>query len=213
MIRSVPRAPKPAPPPNPRRERILDAAQEMFRARGLRGVTMEALAAEATVAKATLYSYFANRDAVFVATAERLAGRLEQGVSAALQRPGRPAARVVAALTWKHRTVHDLTQGSGHARELLGAKDRLARARFERADRDMIAALADTLAEDRALAPAAGALARALFFGTQGLAENPSRDARLEVEIETFVLSLLRGARGRIAPGGAWSTGKRGDGR
>jgi AcrR family transcriptional regulator len=215
MNRSVARTPRRRPakrePQTRRRSGILDAAELLFSRNGVRGVSMERIAAEAGVAKATLYSYFSDRDAVFVAVADRVAERLVAGVAAALAEAGSPEERAARALAWKHNLVHELTGGSGHAQELLGARDRLARVRFERADAEMVEALGGALAADRALAPRARALARALFFGTQGLAEHRERETPLDEEIETFARILLRGARatssrgrpsGRTAKGG-----------
>ncbi len=53
-----------------RRETILDAAADCL-ADGARALTMEAVASEAEVSKGTVYLYFANKDALLAALAER----------------------------------------------------------------------------------------------------------------------------------------------
>jgi len=47
-----------------KRRRVVEAAWRVARLHGLRGMTMEALAREAGVAKGTLYAHFADKDAV-----------------------------------------------------------------------------------------------------------------------------------------------------
>ena len=55
-----------------KRERILEAARNLFLRNGLRGTTMEAIAREARIAKPTLYTHFPDKDAVFLAILEQL---------------------------------------------------------------------------------------------------------------------------------------------
>jgi TetR/AcrR family transcriptional repressor of mexJK operon len=66
--RSAPRK-KPVGPGRPKdlekRAAILDAAKRLFPARGLDGVSMEAIAADAGVSKLTLYSHFSDKDTLF----------------------------------------------------------------------------------------------------------------------------------------------------
>lgn len=53
------------PSPSPKRRQILRAAENLFLAQGYGAVSMEAIAREAGVSKATLYAYFAGKDALF----------------------------------------------------------------------------------------------------------------------------------------------------
>lgn len=56
----------PGRPKDPeKRAAILDAAKKLFPERGFEGVSMDAIAAEAGVSKLTLYSHFADKDALF----------------------------------------------------------------------------------------------------------------------------------------------------
>jgi AcrR family transcriptional regulator len=178
-----------------RRDRILDTAEALFARGGVRGVTMEMAAEAARVAKATLYSYFRNKDALFEGVAWRLADRLTREFASALNGSGRVEDRVRSALTGKHLRVFEVVRGSPHARELFSAKDRLAREIFEAADRDMIAALAAALDADPVFAPRAPVLARALFFGAIGLADQCADPAALVSEVGGFVNIHLAGAR------------------
>lgn len=66
-----------------RRDDLLAAAARRFIAVGISKTTMEDIAAEARAGKATLYRYFANKDAVVDALIEREADRFVRTVGAA----------------------------------------------------------------------------------------------------------------------------------
>ncbi len=57
--------------------RILDAGWQMFLARGVEAVTVEAIAAQAGVSKATFYKHFADKPALFEAAVLREMERIE----------------------------------------------------------------------------------------------------------------------------------------
>ena len=56
---------------NARYKRVVRTAEELFKKVGFRAVTMELVAREANVAKATLYSYFKNKDELYMAVCAR----------------------------------------------------------------------------------------------------------------------------------------------
>jgi AcrR family transcriptional regulator len=156
---------------------------------------MEGVADAARIAKATLYGYFRNKDALFEGVAGRLAESLADDFTARLAGDGALDHRISAALRGKHGRVFQLVRGSPHARELFSAKDRLARAFFEASDLTMIAALAAALSEDPLLCAGAEPTARALFFGAVGLADQASDAAGLDREVGVFSDVYLTGAR------------------
>lgn len=57
------------------RDRLLDAAAEVFLEHGFGIATVDVIAARAKASKKTLYSYFANKDEIFVGAVERLCQR------------------------------------------------------------------------------------------------------------------------------------------
>lgn len=61
----------PGGPPVPARERILNAAYELFSRRGIRAVGTEEVIERASVAKATLYRHFATKNELVLAVLER----------------------------------------------------------------------------------------------------------------------------------------------
>jgi AcrR family transcriptional regulator len=69
--------------PNPeRRERILHEAQQLFFAQGLRGVSMDAVAAAAGIKKANLFHYFPSKEALELAVLERFSIDLRERLAA-----------------------------------------------------------------------------------------------------------------------------------
>lgn len=68
--------------PNPeRRERILQEAEQLFFARGLRGVSMDDVADAAGVKKANLFHYYRSKEALEVAVLDRFSAQLRERVA------------------------------------------------------------------------------------------------------------------------------------
>ena len=68
--------------PNPaRRERILHEAEQLFFARGLKGVSMDEVAAAAGVKKANLFHYYPSKEALEVAVLDRFGASLRERVA------------------------------------------------------------------------------------------------------------------------------------
>ena len=55
-----------------KREAVLNAGRTLLLKQGFRATSMEAIAAEAGIAKATLYKYYGDKDAVFAALVTEL---------------------------------------------------------------------------------------------------------------------------------------------
>lgn len=166
-----------------RLEKLLDAALQLFVTRGYRGTSMEALAEAAGLSKVTLYSYFRDKDAAFAGVARRLAQRLQEACSAALQQDSTPAARVTAALQAKHAMVHDIVRSSVFASEILAQKQGVARI-FIALDQQIIGEIASVLGD--------GALARLIFNAATGIAENAGSRAEMQEDIARLVEGLVR---------------------
>jgi AcrR family transcriptional regulator len=80
-----------------RRADLLAAAARRFVAVGIRKTTMEDIAREARAGKATLYRYFANKDAVIDALLDREADRLDRRLREAAASAPTAGARIEAA--------------------------------------------------------------------------------------------------------------------
>jgi AcrR family transcriptional regulator len=181
---------------NARYKRAIRTAEELFKKVGFRAVTMELVAREANVAKATLYSYFKNKDELFLAVCARMARLLRGAVEQALLKPDAPLdARVADAVIAKHRPIFALVRGSPHAAELFSYTHSMAGEIFKDLDAVILDMLRAAMAEDPELSPRAEQLARALYFGSGGLANRIETAAEMEVELSAFAASQLAGAR------------------
>lgn len=65
-----------------RRERILQEAQQLFFSQGLKGVSMEAVAAAAGIKKANLFHYFPSKEALELAVLDRFSADLRVHLAA-----------------------------------------------------------------------------------------------------------------------------------
>jgi AcrR family transcriptional regulator len=176
--------------------RIIRAAEELFKKSGFRGVTMEAVARDAAVSKATLYSHFRNKDELFLAVCSRMADLTSRAFCDALAAQHQDVdERVLSAILAKHWLTFTLVRTSPHADDLFSHKAQLAGGLFARADDTMLNRLADVLAEDDVLRTSARQLARAVFFASGELATRSSSEAELESELGAFVRVHLAGAR------------------
>lgn len=99
---------------------MLTAGRKVILAVGLRAATMEAIAAEAGVAKPTLYKYFPDKGAIYDAVADTVTEEVKLDFDMALAREGSAAARIAAALTAKKKFAFRLLHSSPHAAELCG---------------------------------------------------------------------------------------------
>jgi AcrR family transcriptional regulator len=181
---------------NARYKRAIRTAEELFKKVGFRAVTMELVAREANVAKATLYSYFKNKDELFLAVCARMAQLLRGAVEQALMKPNAPLdARLIDAVIAKQRPIFALVRGSAHAAELFTYTHSMAGEIFTGLDAAILEMLRAAMAEDPELSPHASQLARALYFGSAELARRSGSAAEMEVELNAFAATHLAGVR------------------
>jgi AcrR family transcriptional regulator len=90
----------------PPRERILATADDLFRRNGIRGVGVEAIAAEAGTNKMTLYRHFASKDELITEWVRGLIAQKEAAWDEIVaQHPNDPAAQLVY---WSRRNAKAL---------------------------------------------------------------------------------------------------------
>ena len=158
-------------------------------------MTMEMVAREANVAKATLYSHFKNKDELYVAVCARMAGLLRSSVEQALTKPdsdldARLADAVVAETSAR---FHSDPRIAALRRTLLlyaqhGRRD------LRQPGVEMLEMLRAAMAEDPELAPTAEQLARALYFGGAALAMRSESTPQMELEVGAFARAQIAGA-------------------
>ena len=130
------------------REAILDAAFVRFSGYGLRRTSMEDIAREARVSRASIYFHFGSKDQVFRALAERLHEQNLTAMRAAAAASGPVEDRIRGALEARLGSFVELTHSSPHGDELLDEHNRVCG--------DIAAGLARGGAEDPARARARG---------------------------------------------------------
>jgi AcrR family transcriptional regulator len=179
-----------------RYKRAIRTAEELFKRVGFRAVTMEMVAREANVAKATLYSYFKNKDELYIAVCTRMADILRGSVVKALTKPDASLDRRLAdSMIAKHLPVFTLVRASPHATELFSYTHSMAGEVFANLDVEILEMLRAAMADDPELAPAAEQLARALYFGAASLASRSETTAQMQLEVGAFALAQLAGTR------------------
>jgi AcrR family transcriptional regulator len=101
------------------RQRILDAAGELFHRYGIRGVGVEAIAEAAGTNKMTLYRHFESKDEL---VAEWLRGVVEEKEAAwqesAARNPDDPKAQL---REWSHRVAKKLSEMDGRCSTLMNS--------------------------------------------------------------------------------------------
>jgi AcrR family transcriptional regulator len=94
--------------PVPVRDRLLATADELFRRHGIRGVGVEAIAAEAGTNKMTLYRYFESKDELIVAWVRGILAQKQTAWDEIFrEHPNDPRAQLVS---WSRRTAEALAQ-------------------------------------------------------------------------------------------------------
>ncbi len=106
--------------------RVLDAATRLFSRYGFKKTSMEEVAREGGVAKATLYAHYPHKEALFQAVSEKVAADMIAASAAAAERAPEPALAVAASLRAKFERMYEVVHGSEHARELLESSNRLS---------------------------------------------------------------------------------------
>ncbi len=179
------------------RRRVLDAARQVFLAKGYDGATLDAIAETAGFSKGVVYSQFANKADLFFALLEaRIDERAEQNERVVGRKRGAEA--VEALLRTAERDARD---EAGWARVLLEFRTRAMRdaalndryAKVHRRAVDRLAELLERVHADGAAAPTASPRAMALFIFAlgSGLTLERGADARA-LPIDELVAMTVR---------------------
>lgn len=183
------------------REAVESAAVTVLRQRGLAGLTMDAVAEAAGLAKGTLYNYFRNKEELLVATHERLFGPLREQVEALMARQDLPATEILRSMV---RAVLDFVEQDRPLLFVLYESPELASVR-EQQEAEFVEELAAVLrrgVEAGELRPMDPASAAWLVFGVLSFAckspvERPALCPPVERMAELVVEFILHGvARG-----------------
>src|SRR5262245_31908791 len=156
------------------RDVILDAAERLLGRFGYRKTTMDDLAAEADIGKGTTYLHFPSKEAVFLATVDRIVARLHDRLRAIAHGDLAAAARLRAMLRERVLFRFDSVQAYAQSLdELLGAFRSSfleRRARHFRDEADIFAAVLNDGRRRGELAfKSAEKTARAMLLATNSL--------------------------------------------
>jgi AcrR family transcriptional regulator len=172
-----------------RREKILNAGENLFRQMGVRAVSMEAIAQTAGMSKVTLYGYFRDKETVFLAVAERLSNRLQSVVFEALNQTAALPNRVIAALLAKHDMVQVVVRSSAFSNELFANSNLIAAKVFADLDAKITARIGDVLVQEKI--PYPHETARLLFAASLGIGEHVPDVKEAKADIERLVRAFL----------------------
>lgn len=82
----------------PTRERILDAAMDIFSAKGFHDTKLDEIVAEASTSKGSIYFHFPNKEKLFIALVDQFADLIERHVKEAIEQEPVGMRRVQVAL-------------------------------------------------------------------------------------------------------------------
>lgn len=174
------------------RQRLLEAGTRLFSTYGLRRTSMEGIADEAGVAKATAYAHFDNKDAVFAAVVDWASQQMIDRAEAAAAKARTPEQAVLASLTHKQLEMFELVHRSPHAAELLEAIDGAGAEQARAAHRRYEASLARHLGRAKGVGPRqAKSVAALLDAAAWGLAGRATDAAGLKASLTLLVQRVV----------------------
>ena len=184
-----------------RTREILAAARKLLEQRGPEAMTMEEIAADAGVAKGTLYLYFQSKDDLIQALLTRVGENIVQDLEASLQAPGTPAEKLVRVVSVlleylnRERLLFPI-----YARELLqGERDSREgfRRRYLELEEQFVSLVTDLFAEGIAAGQFIPANPRLLTFLLRGLVRATGYYQKAEGQVDAakealpVILTLL----------------------
>ncbi len=151
-------------------------------------MTMEALAREVGIAKATLYAQFADKDAVIAGVIDDMLVKLGTAFDASMAEAGTAAERIGTALAGKYGFIARALEGSPYADELFEEHYRFA-PRFAGFDQHVETEITAELAH--AGAADASKLARITIAAAQGIARKLSDSGEIDSAIRLVCRRLI----------------------
>lgn len=139
--------------PHAKRGAILAAAQQLFTQQGLERTSMDRIAEDAGVSKATVYAYFASKEVLFRTTLEAMAHAASNRWDGLLTLPGPVAQRLAAVASvllqvWTNAARQDAAYGLVRPPSLPSQiREEMWTLCFERCDSTMRALLAREVAQ------------------------------------------------------------------
>ena len=187
-----------------KRESIIRAAHAQFRRYGYRKTSMEDIAGELGISRASLYSYFKNKDEIFRSVSiwlhERAMADAEQCLMESWDRKN-VSSKIVQALLARHLSFHEEQFHSVHAEELQDEYSRLcgdvvveSNAKFQRLLADSLdVAVAESLIYVDLDDVKTAEVAEVLNLATAGLKRGAVRPGLFEARVTRMVNIFVAG--------------------
>jgi len=191
-------------PNNNKRDSIIAAAHAQFRLYGYRKTSMEDIAGELGISRASLYSYFENKDEIFrsvsVSLHEQALANAEQCLRESWRQEN-TVSKVERALLARHLPFHEEQFHSAHAGELQDEYSRLCGDVVTQSNMKFQQCLTDGLdaaveANILRLQPAnvsTADVAELLNLATTGLKRGAVRPGLFEARVTRFLSVFMRG--------------------
>jgi len=191
-----------------KREAILAAAFTQFSRYGFRRTSMEDIAKETGISRASIYSHFENKEEVFRSLSaslhEQALGQAEiqlKGTESSAKKPIHVSARITFALLAKIEPFHTVLTQSEHGSELADENNhrcgdlvRESQKRFQTMlTRVLNAAARNGEIDLKSAKLTASTAAELIYLGATGLKQGASDSATLEKRIRNFVRVFLEG--------------------
>jgi len=195
---------------HPKRDAILSAAFTQFSRYGFRRTSMEDIAKETGISRASLYSHFENKEEIFrtlsASLHEKALSEAEghlKGVNSQGGEGAQLSASIAAALIAKLGPFHEVLTKSEHGNELADENDqrcgdlvRDSQTRFQTMlTTTLKGAARNGVVDLKAVGLNASAAAELIRLGAVGLKRGTSETADLERKLRKFTCVLVRGLR------------------
>jgi AcrR family transcriptional regulator len=181
---------------NEREKEICDAAARMFMRYGVKRTSMNDIAAEAGVARQTLYNAFSNKDAVLVATIRLFMDRALEETAQGVARTGDLRERLGVVFEHLARRPFAMLRASPNTEDVIegvGAESRQTIAEGYDRFRDVLASvLAPFEAKVRASGLTTGQLADAICRFASAAKHEARDEAHLDALLESLTVMALR---------------------
>jgi AcrR family transcriptional regulator len=187
-----------------KRAAILDAALRLFGRYGYKRTSIEDIAAEADIAKGSVYLSFTSKEEIFRALCEDIVKKIEAEAQRARDSGAPLADRILAILAAKFGFYFETVRSSPHAAELIDSKNRLSAGVFEKSERryqKILREVIDGAVKRGEIAPqrrnlAAAAVVELLLAGAFGIEHSAPNVTALQRRLAELVNVVLAGVRG-----------------
>lgn len=190
-----------------KRAAILDAALRLFGRYGYKRTSIDDIAADADIAKGSVYLSFKSKEDIFRELCEDIMRRIETEAQRARDSDGPLADRILAILQAKFGFYFETVRNSPHAAELIDSKNRLSAELFEKGDRRYQRILRDAIEQGAARGEidprrqnlTSAAIVDLLLAGGYGIEHSAASTAVLNRRLADLVNVVLAGLRANHA--------------